>query len=79
MAKMLAVINILLECFCVCKEAILSLSLSPTVCSLNWSWESRTTSLTAAHTPGSCVGTAANTTVCVSECVWERKEGRHEL
>ena len=26
MVKMLAVINILLECFCVCKEAILSLS-----------------------------------------------------
>lgn len=61
----------------------LTLSLSPTVCSLNWSWESRTTSLTVAHTLGRQVSTAANTNICV--CVWggerenERESGRCEI
>lgn len=68
MAEMLVVINIQLECFCICKEAILSLSLSPTVCSLNWSWESMTTSLTGAHTPGNHVGAAAKPLMCKRVC-----------
>lgn len=53
-----------------------SLSLSPTVCSLNWSWESRTTSLTAARTPGSRGGVAAEEQVCA--CVRERERERVE-